>query len=405
MNPDHNRLLLTHGNIQVSPQKVVQLNNSPNIAFVDESSEAAPSNAGYKIILTGYSEHIREKERKTNEYRHLLNSLKKLRALPRPSDGYKLKNSVSTFNVSDDYYRIDYRINSGQVVVFNIEAVDRLQKVRDRLEKAAVYKVKKNASGNWEVGQKVEDVTTAHAAVNGQSNNLAKATWLMGSHLEYEYGKQLTEYTLFHNPSVGGLGDTWESVQDKMGFTTDVTKKFASLLEKTQNRDTDTSWVVHSQGGLIFSEGVRYLLNGHSSWALNKLRLNGINSPQKDKLLDKQKVAFHGNANNNFRSKSLFERAGIDVVAIRAHDYDFVTNMVGLNTVNPRKLLGSAVYANHVFGGSIAQSPHTTIQSHESWEKNMQSGPGKGRGSFQKVFNSSGNAINKVAETIKNYLP
>src|SRR5690606_7095462 len=141
-----------------------------------------------------------------------------------------LKGSVSTYKLENGAYRIDYRIANGEVLVYNIQLVDRVQSQRDRLEKPALYHVKRNNQGVWQVSNKVNNVSTSHAAVNGQSNNLTKATWLMGAHLEYEF-KSLQEYTLFHNPSVGGIGDTWESLRDKLGFTTGVTRQFAKVLK------------------------------------------------------------------------------------------------------------------------------------------------------------------------------
>lgn len=400
MKQDINQLLLAHGAIQVSPDQVKQLNASPATIWFDDTVSNAPTNAGYQVVLSGYSQFVLGKEQKTNDYRSLRNELTKLRSMPRSARTKKLKGSVTTYTVSNEDYRIDYRIFNGQVEVFNIQPVDRLQKARDRLEKTAVYKIRKNGSGVWEIAKKLEapKVETKYAAVNGQSNNLSKATWLMGKHLEVAYGNNVTEYTLFHNPSVGGIGDTWESIQDKFGFTTDVTRQFSNVLSSAQQNSGDTYWLAHSQGAVIFAEGVRYVLNGNSSWALNKLSLNGIRAKNKGSELDKQKVTFHGNANNNLRSSRLFDRAGIEVVGIRAHDYDFVANIIGANTLSPRKLLGSVVYSNHVFNGSVAQSPHTTSQTHESWDKKMKQGPGKGRGPIQKTFEFT-------VKTIKNFLP
>lgn len=401
-----NTLLFTHGAIQVSPAQTLQLNKQNPSLFFDETIESSSGRFGYQVILSGYSAYIRQREMRTNDYRQLLSLLNQLRSTPRAANGHKLKGSVTTFSLCNEDYRVDYRVHSGQVEVFNIQPTDRLQKLRDRSERVAVYKVKKSASGIWAVAQKVKGdaVETKHAAVNGQSNNLAKATWLMGSHLECAYGKDVTEYTLFHNPSIGSLGDTWESIQDKFGFTTEVAKKFVNVLENTQQKKSDTYWLAHSQGGLIFAEGVRYMLNNKSSWALSKLSLNGRRNPNKGEILNKQKVTFHGNANNNVRSNHLFERAGVEVVAVKGHDYDLVTNIVGMNTVNPRKLTGSLIYANHVFGGSIVQSPHTTAQSHASWEYNMLHGPGKGRGHAQKAFNAIEKRGQQAVKVVKNYL-
>lgn len=398
------QLLFRHGAIQTSPEHVARLNTQGIVPFVDKQLENEPSSAGYKVLLTGYASFILEKEETSQQSRDLKSLLTSLRALPRPNQAKVLKGSVGTYKLENNYYRADYRVANGQVIVYNIQPVDRLQKQRDRQEQAALYKIKRTEQGIWQVSGRVESVTTRYAAVNGQSNNLAKASWLMGSHLEYEF-KNLQEYTLFHNPSIGGAGDTWESLRDKIGFTTSVTKKFAKILAETQAAGNETGWIAHSQGGAIFAEGVRYLLNGQSSYALNKLRLNGIRNPDKGELLNKQSVVFHANANNNLRSKPLFSRAGIKVLAIRANDYDMVPNLIGLNTLNPRKWIGSLVYSSHVFNGSVAQSPHTLMQDQQAWRENMDNGPGKGRGVVQRAFHRTEKTVSKLAKPRPNYLP
>lgn len=398
------QLVFRHGAIQTSPEHVAMLNIQGVVPFVDTELESGANTNGYQVLLTGYADFILQKERTSPQVRDLRNLLKSLRAMPRPNQARVLKGSISTFKLENSYFRADYRIANGQVIVYNIQPVDKLQKQRDRQEQVALYKIKRNEQGIWQVSGRVESVTTRYAAVNGQSNNLAKASWLMGSHLEYEF-KNLHEYTLFHNPSVGGVGDTWESFRDKMGITTRVTKKFAQVLAATQATGNETGWIAHSQGGAIFAEGVRYLLNGQSSYALHKFRLNGIRNPEKGELLNKQSVAFHANANNNLRSKPLFARAGIKVLAIRANDYDMVPNIIGMNTLNPRKLIGSLVYSNHVFNGSVAQSPHTLMQDQKTWSENMENGPGKGRGIIQKALHKTGQAVSKTIKPRSNYLP
>ena len=397
----HTQLLLKHGAVQTSPQHAAMLNSQRISRFVS-TVDQGPVVAGYQIRLTGYAEFVRAQELATYYYSRLDDLLRSLRSLPRSPDSKVLKGSISTYMLENDAYRVDYRIANGEVVVYNIQLVNRLQKQRDRLEQAGLYRIKKNNQGIWQVNGKAEKILTTYAAVNGQSNNLTKATWLMGAHLEYEF-KNLQEYTLFHNPSVGGIGDTWESFRDKMGITTAVTRHFAKVLSDTQAQDNKTQWVAHSQGGVIFAEAVRYLLNGSSSWMFNRGRLNGLRAPEKGKLLDKHSIAFHGGANNNLRSKPLFSRAGVTVLAIRSNDYDLVPNIIGMNTLNPRKILGAVLYSNHVMSGSVLQSPHTLMQSQESWRHNMDSGPGKGRNGIQKVFNKIETSINKKSKP--NYLP
>jgi len=337
--------------------------------------------------------------------RYLEAAINSLRANVRPATGYLKKGTVDTRILESEYHYIWYKINSGQVLVYNIELKDTIQSERDRLEKTSIYKIKKNAQGVWEAKGKVDSVSTTYAAVNGQSNNLTKATWLMAAHLEFEFGKgAVKEYTLFHNPSVGGPGDTWESMRDKFGVTTEVTKKFSALLQKTQKSGSATKWIAHSQGGLIFSEAVRYHLNGNSSWAVTG-GFNGVFRDDKGESLNKHSVAFHGNANNNKRSSVLFERAGVEVISTRANDYDLVNNIIGLNTANPWRIIGSVVYSNHVMGGSPQQSPHTLMHDDfHAWDKQMVNGPGKGRNTLQKGFDAIDKTGRQGIRYINNYL-
>lgn len=399
-----NSQVFTNGNIQVSPDHLRTLNSQPPKLF-KATKISSQANAGYKVFITGYAEYVLSSETSNYAADALLNLINQLRANPRPMQaGYQMKNSVDTRMVTSTKYNVWYKVISGQVVIFNVELQDAIQKARDRLEKPGLYKIKKNAQGHWVKERQVENVATTYAAVNGQSNNLTKATWLMGAHLDFEYGKSdLKEYTLFHNPSVGGVGDTWESLQDKLGFTTDVTRKFSKVLQDSQNNGNEIKWVAHSQGGVIFAEGVRYFLNGNSSWAITG-GFNGLFKDKEDIDLSNHKVAFHGNANNNFRSKFLFDRAGIEVVATRSNDYDFVNNIIGMNTLNPRKLIGSVVYADHVFSGSVPQSPHTLAQHQDTWADNMTNGPGRGRNTLQKGFEAVNGAVQSSIKYVNNFL-
>src|SRR5690606_7839472 len=133
------------------------------------------------------AEFIRVRERRFQRYFQLDGLIYDLRARPRAEEAKILKGSVSTYRLENDSYRIDYRVANGEVIVYNIQLVDRLQRQLDRAEKVALYHVKRNNQGVWQVSGKSDKVTTPFAAVNGQSNNLAKATWLMGAHLEYEF--------------------------------------------------------------------------------------------------------------------------------------------------------------------------------------------------------------------------
>ena len=398
-----NNQIFSKGEIQVSPQHLQMLNMQSPTLFKPKNFNVA-SNSGYKIFLTGYAQHILTNEKNTHIYFKLEKILNQLRSNPRPIDGgYQMKNSIDSRMSPAGSYNVWYKINSGQVVVYNIELRDIEQEARDRLEKPGLYKIKKTAQGNWVKEFAATKITTQHAAVNGMKNNLSKATWLMGSHIDFEYGKSaMKEFTLFHNPSIGFGGDLWESVKDKFGFTSEVSQKFSKVLQDSQKEGKEIKWVAHSQGGIVFSEGVRYFLNGNSSWAIFG-GFNGIFQDKEDIDLSNHKVAFHSNASNNFRSKLLYDRAGIEVLATRANDYDAVNILAG-NTLNIRKIIGSAAYFSHIKTGSVLQSPHTLMQTQEDWGNNMENGFGRGRNELQKGFEAVNNTVESTARYINNFL-
>ncbi len=356
------------------------------------------------MFVSGYAAKVLEREKTLNYGQSLERAINSLRSNTRSLTSLSKIGSVDTRILQSTYHNIWYRVFSGQVLVFNIEPKDNIQLERARLEKPALYKIKRNSKGNGESAGKVNSDDTAYAAVNGQSNNLIKASWLMGAHLDFEFGKTVNEYTLFHNPSVGGAGDTWESVQDKFGVTTDISKRFSKLLQDTQKAKNKTKWIAHSQGGLIFSEAVRYHLNGNSSWAITG-GFNGAFRKDKGESLNMHSVAFHGNANNNVRSKILLDRAGVEVLATRANDYDMVNTIIGLNTANPWRILGSVIYSNHVMGGSAQQSPHTLMHDgFDAWDDQMKNGPGKGRNALQKGFNAVDKKGRSGIKYLQNFL-
>lgn len=375
-------------NIQCHPQEIMRLNSLPPV----EAALGAISPYGYQLLLTGYSDMVATKEAAIgpNVEMQLTQDLRSLKANPRMLSNFKLKGSVDTWSAKGRFYRMDFKVGNGQVIIFNIQPLDYIQKARDLMEKPSLYHVVKNSEGGWQLKGKMDAAKSGYGAVNGQSNNLTKATWLMGAHLEFEFGDQVKEFTLFHNPSVGGRGDTWESFRDKFGITTPVTKAFADKLLAAQQANQTIKWVAHSQGGVIFAEAVRTILKKNK-------KQTGV--------LDKQSVALHGNANNNFRSSFLFDKAGIEVIASRGNTYDLVYVFAGLNTLNPWRMIGAAVYWRHVFSGSVNQSTHTMQhKDYDAWNQEMTFGAGRGRSPIQKGFHAVDQLGRKAIKTIPNYL-
>ncbi|MFK5892937.1 MAG: hypothetical protein QM504_06925 [Pseudomonadota bacterium] len=153
-------------------------------------------------------------------------------------NGVQKIGSVDTRSILTQNHTIDYKIVSGQVAIFNITPNDAIQNARDRLEKAGMYSIKKNKQGVWVNKGKITTIETELAAVNGQSNNLKKAAWLMGSHLEFEFSKlqPVKEFVLFHNPSVGSKGDSWESIKNKFGLHLKLQESFHLYYKKHRKK-------------------------------------------------------------------------------------------------------------------------------------------------------------------------
>ena len=67
-----------------------------------------------------------------------------LRSAPRSPEVKQLKGSATTFKKENDFFSADYRIFNGEVVVYNIQPIDKIQKMRVRLVRPALYKVQRN---------------------------------------------------------------------------------------------------------------------------------------------------------------------------------------------------------------------------------------------------------------------
>lgn len=198
------------------------------------------------------------------------------------------------------------------------------------------YRVEK-VRGEWIVTGATELVETDKAAINGILNPPGYAAWLMGQHVDAEFGNDVDRFTLFYNPTESFLADGWETLRDKLGFTTDVAKQFSNVLQQTQASGRQVEWVAHSQGGAIFSEAVRV----------------------SNTDLSNNSVVFHSGANNEWVTNNIIEYAGVRAIGYRNHPFDPVPNIVGFNALNPIKLLGSVLALPAVILGGPELSPHT----------------------------------------------
>ncbi len=271
------------------------------------------------------------------------------------------------------HYKIRYAIVPGQPVVVIDIFLDRpllRPKLPDSMQRNALYRVNKVGAARFtpefkRLGSKPRDVVealinswdgenpmpthridTRHAAVNGMRNNLAKAAWLMGAHLDTAYAddtRPVDSYTLFHNPTDGIGPDVFECAFDKQNLIecSHNSRHLAAVLKEAQQRGHRTRWVAHSQGAIIFSAAVEFALQHYGM------------------RLDFHSVCLHGVGCNIKRAELTCARAGIMIENVRNNPFDLVPNIFGLNDFNPSGLARSLKFRGLVFGGDPLASPHT----------------------------------------------
>ena len=194
-------------------------------------------------------------------------------------------------------------------------------------------------SGIVESFERTNSVSERNGAVNGISNSIGRALQLMSDHVNFRFGAN--SYMLVYNPTEGALRDIIETTLDKLGRTTAITRGFAGVLSSVSH---PMNWVAHSQGGVIFSEAVRYSL------------ANGVTD------LRNNTVAFHSGANNAWVTNGYLSQAGVGLHEKGYFDAsnDLVPQLIGLRGLfRPDRMLWSVVSAPLLF---TDKSPHTHAQ-------------------------------------------
>lgn len=207
---------------------------------------------------------------------------------------------------------------------------------------------------SWETQEPVPThrIETRHAAVNGMQNNLVKAAWLMGTHVDAAYRADAPDkYTLFHNPSEGGGEDLYECTTDKRFLNPGVrfgrnsysanVSHLAAVLRETQQRGHSTHWVAHSQGAIIFARAV------------------GLHNSIYGGSLNCHKISLHGAGCSISNAKMVCAQAGIEVLAVRNNPFDLVPNIAGGNDLSRSGLARSIKFRKLVLGDDSLASPHT----------------------------------------------
>lgn len=273
-----------------------------------------------------------------------------LSATPRPKDSAAQKGSQDIYCVTEMHtgFSISYKILAQTIYVLEIVPNPKLK--GESRELPALYLVRSKGGNEWEIVKKpLNSISTQHAAINGQSNNLVDAWSLMAKHVTASFKKDIIkEYTLFHNPSDGLFWDTYESSLDKREKTTAIAKQFSSILNNVQSAGKPVKWVAHSQGGLIFTEAARYHWENHHS------------------ELSSNSVQFNAGANNEQKTKTILKMPNITILGFNNHPFDPVPNIIGGNAKDWVSLLGSTVGFFFVISDNQDISPHTLPYSGNS---------------------------------------
>ena len=194
----------------------------------------------------------------------------------------------------------------------------------------------------WGPPRPVPTIKTEHVAVNGMSNDLRKASWLMGVHMDTAYWDDNAKaYTLVYNPTRGKI-DLFECIWDKVA-TTKVAEFLAVMLIESQQKGEKRKWTAHSQGGIILTRAVELV---------NKRNVR----------LDGQRVSIHAGGNEKPRAERAFKKAGMTIDNIkRDHPNDLVPNLTGFNDLSPGSIWRSVCNIGLVFGDKrpVETSPHT----------------------------------------------
>lgn len=319
---------------------------------------------------------------------------------------FKAKFRNGLYNIQSGDFKLTYAIYDEKVIVTDIEHSDKRLKQMDSREQNGLYHVIQDLNTSlWRIENKTHTINTRYAAVNGQSNNLNKAVWLMGEHLSYRYGKDaVKEYTLFHNKTYGGILDTVQSAVNKLAVTTRTARQLCTILQDCQARDHKVRWLGHSQGAIMLHEAVNWHISTDGRSRIGGLRkatsrrakpllkkaalMHGLdldNDPVSKKSmehhsskagpLDVHTVALHGAATNQAEVRKSFDEVGITFAADVSHPLDMVNSITGGNFLGLSDLVGSLMVMNHVFSGTVSQSTHTLpFKDFDIWLGRMGSG-------------------------------
>jgi RHS repeat-associated protein len=204
----------------------------------------------------------------------------------------------------------------------------------DRGELVEVTRDQTSSNGKFRLRplNSLNDASTNKLFTNGIKNTLLEA-----AQKALEQTKSSVAI-LFYNPTSGWIADLTESALMKLTGTSSLGNQLAALL---QNSRGITTIVAHSQGSLIVSN------------ALNVIGKSGFRFEQTITII------YNGPAANGQIAKKLAFNVGANLqTPINSHFFDIVGNVIGGNTANPFKIIGSILAVPTLFMGPNI-SPHS----------------------------------------------
>ncbi|ABC30046.1 conserved hypothetical protein [Hahella chejuensis KCTC 2396] len=253
-----------------------------------------------------------------------------------------------------------YSVNPEMIVInrMQLELEPTGLRTPAKMQQMGLFEIKRTSDVRWHEGSDGNDinnlpnawgspipvntVNTEHVAINGMSNDLDKARWLMGVHVDTAYWSDNAKaYTLVYNPTRGKF-DIFECIQDRVS-TSKLAEFLAVMLIESQKKGVKRKWTAHSQGGIIMTRAVE-LVN-----------MRGIS-------LEGQRVSIHAGGNFKKRAENAFTKAGMTIDEIRRdHPDDFVPNLLGFNDLSPGSFIRCIRSARLVTGDKrpVEASPHT----------------------------------------------
>ena len=187
-----------------------------------------------------------------------------------------------------------------------------------------------HVDGQW--SEKDNKFTAKDRYINGQDNPLKAAQGI--ADVELGEKKGLSTYDLLHIPTYGFFGDTWRSIRDKNGFTTETAREVGQIIALS----SPGTYYAHSYGGVALAEGIRSVMaEGGAIPAGNS-------------------VWFLAAANNEWATDRIMRNAGVTVNGYTSHWLDPIHNIIGLNSMNPLQWVVDIALFPHVF---TSWSTHT----------------------------------------------